>query len=123
MVLAAKIFRVTEEASLDDVGAKLKGFRREENYSEDKFEYEIITEISNVNLRSRVLRGTFAEDKIFHVYHHGQTLPVARTVEADFTFSHHENLLLLTVLEKKTEANHIANSLSEALFITGGRIV
>ncbi|MEM3736612.1 MAG: hypothetical protein QXJ75_00755 [Candidatus Bathyarchaeia archaeon] len=123
MVLAGKIFKVREKIDLDAVAAKLKNYREEESYTEGDKEFRLVTEFRDLSLRRNVLEGLYAQDKIVHIRHHGELVPVPKTIEAQFAFTYERGLLLLTVLEKKWNANNIANRLSEIIFATTGYIV
>lgn len=58
-----------------------------------------------------------------HILHRGKIISLPRTVEAVFSFAEHENVMYLTIVEKKRLANFIANKLSEILFEKVGGIV
>jgi len=123
MVLAAKIFKVRERVDLDLISAKLKGYRKEETYAEEGREFKLVTELHDITLRGDTLKGLYAQDRIIHLRHHGELVPTPTTIEAPFTFTLNRGRLLLTILEKKWNANNIANQLSETIFITVGQIV
>lgn len=127
MVIAGKLFQVGEEIDLHTIANKLKGFK-----SEDKLEDEdisLVTEIKDLRLVGDSLFGTFVQDLLLEVYHHGERVHVPSTSEAPFFFfffvkSDAQNgMIVLTIMEKKTRANNIANQLSKILFITAGKIV
>lgn len=123
MVLAGKIFKVVEPLDLNTIAAKLKGYRVEEDFSEESHKFQLITEIQDLAMRTGELRGLFSKDQVIHVRQRGEMVPILKTVEALFTFAPYKDQLYLTILEKKWRANNIANALSEILFITVGRIV
>ncbi|WP_309491862.1 hypothetical protein [Candidatus Hecatella orcuttiae] len=123
MVLAGKIFRVREKVELDSLAAKLKDFKREEAYVEENFQHRLVTEVQRLNKTSLGLEGILSFDKILHIPHRGELVPVPRTFLAPFLFTEYGGKLLLTILEKKWRANNFANLLSEALFTTVGYVV
>jgi hypothetical protein len=130
MVLAGKIFLVDEDvgADLQTLAAKLKGFKAEERIKENDKDISLITEIKDLRLVGDSLYGTFIQDQLLDVYHHGERVRIPTTSEAPFFFVRHEQQgqkgrTVLTVMEKKARANNIANQLSKMLFITTGRIV
>lgn len=123
MVLAGKIFKLREETSLKALAAKLKGYSKEESYTEEGFKQNLITEVKDLILKSTSLEGVFSQDRVVHVPYRGELLPVPKTSEALFAFYEYKDEILLLVLEKKWQANNIANLLCEILFITTGFIV
>lgn len=130
MVLAGKIFLVEEErgADLQTLAAKLKGFKAEERVKEDGKEIGLITEIKDLRLVGNSLYGTFIQDQLLDLYHHGERVRIPTTFEAPFFFVREEQQgqkgrTILTIMEKKARANNIANQLSKILFITTGKIV
>jgi len=130
MVLAGKIFLVDEDvdADLPTIAAKLKGFKSEEKLKENDKDISLITEIKDLHLIGDSLYGTFIQDQLLDVYHHGERVRIPTTSEAPFFFVRHEKQdqkgrTVLTIMEKKARANNIANQLSKILFITTGKIV
>lgn len=130
MVLAGKIFLVEEDvdADLHTIAAKLKGFKSEEKLKDNDKDISLITEIKDLRLTGDSLHGTFIQDQLLDVYHHGERVHIPTTSEAPFFFVEQEKQkqkgrIVLTVMEKKARANNIANQLSKILFITAGKIV
>ena len=128
MVLAGKIFRVEEDidADLHTIAAKLKGFKSEEKLKDNDKDISLITEIKDLRLTGDSLHGTFIQDQLLDVYHHGERVHIPTTSEAPFFFVEQEKQkgrIVLTIMEKKARANNIANQLSKILFITTGKIV
>jgi len=70
-----------------------------------------------------MLRGLFVFDRVLNIVQRGEVLPTIATLETPFLFSEYKDQILLLVLEKKYQANRIANQLSEILFIKTGQIV
>ncbi|MCS7116107.1 MAG: hypothetical protein RMJ31_03520 [Nitrososphaerota archaeon] len=123
MVLAAKVFIVREDIDLDTIAKKLKNYKSIELFEYDGRKIELITEITNLNMVAESLKGIFSQDQILNVFHHGEIIPIPKTIVAPFIFNKVGDKLLLTILEKKERANNIANQLSKILFITTGYIV
>lgn len=123
MVLAAKIFDVKEENNLTLLASKLKNFKLEQDLKAEDQNFTLISEISGMNISKETLDGTFSFDTVFMVDQHGTSVPVTRTFHAPFSFDLFGKSLYLTVFEKKSRANNIANEMSKALFMSLGQIV
>jgi hypothetical protein len=125
MVVAGKVFRLSESLSLDEVASRLEGYRVEEPYEEGDYKFTLVTEVVGLlpKPEESMLRGVYSHDYVIHVFHRGKVAPLPRTVEALFSFSKLEDATFLTVVEKKRLANFIANKLSEILFDRVGGIV
>jgi len=125
MVVAGKVFRLSESLSLDEVASRLEGYRVEEPYEEGDYKFTLVTEVAGLlpKPEESMLRGVYSHDYVIHVFHRGKVAPLPRTVEALFSFSKLEDATFLTVVEKKRLANFIANKLSEILFDRVGGIV
>lgn len=124
MVTAGKIFTLREEVGLKAIAAKLKGYREERIQPlEGGGEVTLLTEISNLTLTADELKGIFSQDNVVDIYQRGKFIQQVKTRETPFVFSSYRGHLLLTVLERKFQANNIANQLSRALFVTSGQIV
>ena len=123
MVVAGKVFVVSEPISLPDLKEALSGFRVEEVREEDEREFTLVREVRDLAERPGSLMGIYAEDFITRVFHRGKPVLVPRTFEALFCFAEHAGHLFLVVLEKKRRADLVANRLSEAVFGRVGAIV
>ncbi|MBS7620792.1 hypothetical protein KEJ32_01505 [Candidatus Bathyarchaeota archaeon] len=125
MVVAGKVFRLSESLPLDDVASRLEGYRVEESYEEGDYKFKLVTEVVGLLPKpdENMLRGVYSHDYIIHVFHRGKVAPLPRTVEALFSFSKLDEATFLTVVEKKRIANFIANKLSEILFDRVGGVV
>jgi len=122
LVSAGKVFRLREKIEPQNITAKLKNFRREENFDEEPLHTKLVTEIHSLVLRENMLEGVYAEDKVFYASFRGERTPVPRTIEVPFAFVKNRETTLLIVVERKLVANNIANRLSEVLFTTSGYI-
>ena len=122
MVASGKVFKVRQQTDLQSIHEKLNSYKREEIYENEQYNFTLLVEIRDLSLENNSLRGVFAEDNITYIYHHGEQMPIPRTLETSFVFSLHQNQLLLIVLEKKHRANYVANKLSEVLFVGIGYI-
>ncbi|MCJ7423008.1 hypothetical protein MUP01_01900 [Candidatus Bathyarchaeota archaeon] len=116
MVVAGKIFRLSESLSIAEIASRLEGHRIEEEYEEGDSKFTLLTEIVGLSPKQNMLRGVYSHDYVTHVFHRGKVAPLPRTVEAVFSFAQHNGMTFLTVVEKKRMANLIANKLSEVLF-------
>ena len=126
MVLAAKLFVVKEEAegrNLALLATKLKAFRLEQEMRVEDQSFNLLSEISDLTISGETLEGTFSFDTVFTVNQRGNSIPVTRTFQAPFTFNLFGEGLYLTIFEKKSRANSVANEMSKALFMSLGQIV
>jgi len=125
MVVAGKLFRLSEPLSLAEIASRLEGYRTEESYEEGDYKFTLVTEVVGLlpKPKENMVRGVYLHDYVIHVFHRGKVAPLPRTVEALFSFAQRENFTFLTVVEKKRIANFIANKLSEILFEKMGGIV
>jgi hypothetical protein len=123
MVVAGKIFKLTQQISLASVAEKLSGYRLEEDYEESDYKFKLLTEVVGLETKRGIVTGTYSNDSILHVFHRGTSAPLPQTVEAMFSFTHVQDTTFLTVVEKKRVANFIANKLSGILFEKVGVIV
>jgi hypothetical protein len=123
MVVAGKIFRLTQQMSLAEIASKLAGHRVEENYGEGDYKFKLITEVVGLETKRGIVSGTYSNDSVTHVFHRGTSAPLPQTVEAMFSFAHIQDTTFLTVVEKKRVANFVANKLGELLFEKVGVVV
>jgi hypothetical protein len=123
MVVAGKVFRLTEPLAMADIASRLEGYRTEEGYEEGDYKLTLITEVTGLLPKGNMLRGIYSHDYVTQVFHRGKILPTPRTVEAMFSFAEHEGITFLTIVEKKRLANFIANKLSEVLFEKAGGVL
>jgi hypothetical protein len=123
VVVAGKIFKLSEPLALDEIASRLENYHVEEEYEEGDYKFTLLTEVVGLLPKKNTLSGVYAHDYVIHVFHRGKVAPLPRTVEALFSFSKVEDTTFLTVLEKKRVANFIANKLSEILFDKVGGIV
>jgi hypothetical protein len=123
MVVAGKIFRLSEQLPVAEVAVKLDGYRTEEPYEEGDYNFTLVTEVVGLLPKENTLTGVYSHDYVMHVFHRGKTVPLPRTVEALFSFAQVDSTVFLTIVEKKRVANFIANKLSELLFDKVGGIV
>jgi len=123
MVVAGKVFRLSEPLSIPETASRLEAYRTEEPYEEGNYKFTLVTEVVGLLPKENMLRGVYSHDYVIHVFHRGKVAPLPRTVEALFSFAQHEATTFLTVVEKKRVANFIANKLSEILFEKMGGIV
>ncbi len=123
MVVAGKIFRLSDQMPLSEIASKLDKFHIEEKYEEGDHDLQLLTEIVGLLPKENTLTGIYSHDYVIHVFHRGKMSPLPRTVEAMFSFAQQKDSVFLTVVEKKRMANFVANKLSEILFEKIGGIV
>ena len=123
MVVAGKIFKLSEQMPIEELASRLQDYRTEEEYEEGDYKYKLLTEIVGLTTKNGSLRGVYSHDYIIHIFHRGKIVPLPRTIEAIFSFKELENMTLLTIVEKKRLANFIANKMSEIIFGKAGFIV
>jgi hypothetical protein len=123
VVVAGKIFKLTQPMSLANIALKLNGYHVEENYEEGDYKFRLITEVVGLETKNGVVTGVYSSDSILHIFHRGTSAPLPQTVEATFSFAHVQETTFLTVVEKKRVANFVANKLSEVLFEKVGVVV
>jgi len=123
MVVAGKLFKLSEPLSTPDIASRLEGFHVEEDYEEGDYKFTLLTEVAGLLPKGKIVRGIYSHDYVSQVFHRGKILPTPRTVEALFSFADHEGTTFLTIVEKKRLANFIANKLSEILFEKAGGIL
>ncbi len=123
MVVAGKIFRLSQSMTITNIGSKLKGYHTEEAYEERDYKFNLATEVVSITSKTNALSGVYSNDYVIHVFHRGTSAPVPRTVEAMFSFAQVQDEMFLTVVEKKRVANLVANRLSEILFEKIGAII
>lgn len=123
MVLAGKVFLVRENFDVDVLAEKLKAFKVETETSVEGQDFKLVSEVSDLTAGKNSLEGTYSFDSVFVVGHRGKPIPVPRTFEAPFTFDMHQERLFLTVYDKKSRANSVANEISKAVFLALGQVV
>jgi hypothetical protein len=123
VVVAGKIFRLSELLSLAEVASRLEGYHVEESYEEGDYKFTLVTEVVGLLPKENMLRGVYSHDYVIHVFHRGKVVPLPRTVEALFSFAQRGDATFLTIVEKKRLANFIANKLSEILFDRMGGVL
>jgi hypothetical protein len=119
MVLAGKVFVIREEAGLDDIAAKLRDFKVEE----EKGDIKLVREVRDIKIKGEDLHAIFSQDQVREIYHRGKKISTPCTLETPIVFSKFKKKIFLIVVEKKPLANSIANQLSKILFIVPGVIV
>jgi len=123
VVVAGKIFRLSEPLSIAEIASRLEDYHTEESYEEGDYKFALVTEVVGLLPKENMLRGIYSHDYVLHVFHRGKVAPLPKTVEALFSFAQREGITFLAVVEKKRLANFIANKLSEILFEKMGGIV
>jgi len=131
MVLPAKIFEIRENTDLNMIVQKLKDFREEEPYRMEKGEaINLVAQILDLKLREGSIEGVFSRDFVRKRCYRRKFDDVLVTEESPFWIRRIGGKTFLIVMGpsvargvKKLLTNHVANSLSEVLFIKPGAIV
>lgn len=123
MVVAGKIFRLSESLSVAEVASRLEGHHVEEDFEEGEYQFKLLTEVVGLLPMKNTLKGVYSHDYVLRVFHRGKVAPLPRTVEALFSFAQHEGTTFLIIVEKKRLANFMANKLSEVIFKKTGGIL
>lgn len=123
MVVAGKIFKLSELLATSEIASRLEGYRCEESYEEGDHKFALVSEVVGLLPKGNMLRGVYSHDYVIEVFHRGKIVPTPRTVEALFSFAQHEDVAFLTIVEKKRVANFIANELSKILFEKVGGVL
>jgi len=123
MVVAGKVFKLSEPLSTSEIASRLEGYHAEEAYEEGDYKFTLITEVTGLVPKGKLLRGVYSHDYVTQVFHRGKIVPTARTLEALFSLSDHHGTTFLTIVEKKRLANYVANDLSNILFEKVGGIL
>jgi hypothetical protein len=123
MVVAGKIFKLSEALSLDEVASGLQDYHVEEDFEEGDYRFKLVTEVVGLLPAKKMLKGVYSHDYVIRVFHRGKVAPLPRTVDALFSFAQHEDKTFLTIVEKKRLANFIANKLSQIIFEKIGGIL
>jgi hypothetical protein len=123
MVVAGKIFRLSQPMSIGEIAANLNGYHVEADYEEGDYKFKLVNEATNLTPKPNMLTGVFSSDYAIHVFHRGTSAPLPRTVDAMFSFAHNVDTTFLAVVERKRVANLIANKLSEILFGKAGIVL
>jgi hypothetical protein len=131
LVLPAKIFEVKEETDLGLIAMKLKDFREEEPYQTEKGEtMNLRKEILDLKLKEDSVSGIFSVDFVRRRYYRRKLIEAPVTEEAPFWIRRFNGRTFVIVLApsvargvKKLLTSHVANKLSEILFIKRHAIV
>jgi len=131
LVLPAKIFEVKEEANLGFLVLKLKNFRGEETYQTMRGEnLNLMTQILDLESNGSTVSGIFSTDFVSTRYFRRKMVETLVTEEAPFWIKRFKDKTFLIVSApsvargvKKLLTGHIANKLSDVLFIKPHAIV
>jgi len=131
MVLPAKVFEIREEADIELIAGKLKGFHEDELYETKEGEkVTLVTEILDLRKDGDALSGVFSKDFMRQRFYRHEFVETPVTEEAPFWIKPFRRRLFLIVLGpsvargvKKLLTNSVANKLSKTLFITPHAIV
>ncbi len=118
MVLAGKLFKLTDPADLSTVAQKLKDFKREEEAERDGKSFTLLTEVRDLKREEKGLRALLSRDYLLPVRTRDVVVPVQATARTPFHLWPRKEEVLLFIQEKKHKANALAHALSEVL-LTG----
>ncbi len=118
MPLAAKIFEIRAETTLEEIADKLRDYRIVEEVTEEDQTLELVTEVKDLDLKDDRLEGIFSRDKVIIINQRGKRVPVLKTTEARIIFRKVRDLTLLTVVQEKHFANAVASLLSHHLYLS-----
>ncbi len=118
MPLAAKIFEIKAEVSLEEIAEKLRDYKLVEERDEGEQHFELLTEVKDLDLKDDRLEGIFGRDKLIMINQRGNLIPILKTVYARMIFRRVKDLMLLTVVQEKHFANAVASILSHHLFLS-----
>ncbi len=122
MVLAAKVFVMNPNLSLNEIANRLRGHRLMEKEEVSGREIEVGSRIADLNIEGDVLSGTFEENFVVSTTYEDEVFRVPLTVRTRFEFHALEEATFLVVVAKKARANRIANQLSSLLSTEKGLV-
>ncbi|MEM1936876.1 MAG: hypothetical protein QXX49_04200 [Candidatus Caldarchaeum sp.] len=123
MVLSAKIFELKQQTSLMEIAEKLKDFKVSETQKHGDKEFELVTDLTDLDLKNDALYCTFSKDRVIYVNRREGLTPMVATVKATIFFQKKNNKTYLTVVQNKHFANYVASFLSHHLFLSYRSIV
>ena len=54
MVVAGKVFKLSESLSIEEVASRLEGYRTEEEYEEEDYKYTLVAEVVGLQPRMEI---------------------------------------------------------------------
>lgn len=123
MVVAGKVFRLSEEVPTSEIKQSLGDYHIEEDFEEENYKFPLVKEVSNLRVQGKSIRALYSHDIVYRVYHRGQVIPQPRTIEALVDFQVGAQGTYLSVLEKKRRANFIALQLSRLIYARSDAIL
>uniref|UniRef100_A0A7C5U3R7 Uncharacterized protein n=1 Tax=Caldiarchaeum subterraneum TaxID=311458 RepID=A0A7C5U3R7_CALS0 len=123
MVLSAKIFEIKQKTSFEEIAAKLRDFKIVEQEKHGEQDFELVSDVSNLDLKNGVLYATFSRDKVIYINQRGKITPVLKTIQTTVLFNQKNNKTYLTVVQNKHFANYVASIFSHHLFLNYRTIV
>jgi len=131
LVLPVKVFEIKEEADIGFMVQKIKNFHEEEPYEMETGEtINLVTEILDLKMEGAAISGIFSKDFIGTRSYKRELVETPTTEEAPFWIRPFNDRTFLIVLApsvargvKKLLTAHVANKLSQILFIATGAIV
>lgn len=123
MVLASKIFYLSEKIGLNTIAAKIKDFKILDIQEINGKEYEVGSSISSLEKIENGLRGKYEESFILNFKYHDEDMLVPITVITPFEFIEKENITYIIIFAKKNRANRVANFFSTILTAEKNKIL
>ncbi|MCD6562695.1 MAG: hypothetical protein J7K23_02110, partial [Thermoproteales archaeon] len=123
MVLASKIFYLSEKIGLNTIAAKIKNFKILDIQEINGKEYEVGSSISSLEKIENGLRGKYEESFILNFKYHDEDMLVPITVITPFEFIEKENITYIIIFAKKNRANRVANFFSTILTAEKNKIL
>ena len=121
-MLPGKVFKLGEKFELASLINNFQGYQVTEKFVEDQYEFDLVTEFTNLVSGENSLTGLYFHDIVTTVYHRGKAIPTPKTIEAFFNFTTRKEDVLLTILQDKWTAGRIANEFSKIIFDKKGYI-
>ncbi|MEM2875702.1 MAG: hypothetical protein QXL67_01965 [Candidatus Bathyarchaeia archaeon] len=107
MVMPGKIFKLTRPVGFKTLVKNLKGYKMTERFSVEDKEFELVTEITDLEEDERSVSGIYSKDVVTFVYYRGKHVPTLKTTETYFNFTARKEDVLLVVLQEKWMAKKI----------------
>jgi hypothetical protein len=81
MVVAGKIFRLSDTFPLAEIASRLQGYHSDESYGEIDFNFTLVTEVVGLLPKGNMLKGVYSHDYVIQVFYRGKIVPTPRMVK------------------------------------------
>ena len=119
MPTSGKVFRLTEDITLEEIKKRIEGFAEKA----ESAGYELVADISSVREGINDLYGRYKFDALIEKWHRDVSRVIPYTTAAPFLFFEYKGNMYLLVIIKKSIANYVANRLSDIIFEEVGVII